>query len=105
VAAFLRELGLPGGAIMCGVPSRNTIEDAKLSAERLAVLPGPLALKIATSDFHLTRARLLFERAFPAGRATIEMLAAPAGLPPDELVRALEHEARAVSRLLACERI
>jgi uncharacterized SAM-binding protein YcdF (DUF218 family) len=101
LAAFLAAEGVPAAAIMGGVSSSSTIEDAQLSAERLADEPGPLLLKLVTSDFHLARARLLFERAFPAGRARIELHAAPAGLPPDELARALEHEARAIARLFA----
>jgi uncharacterized SAM-binding protein YcdF (DUF218 family) len=99
VARFLAAEGVPAAAIMAGVPSSNTVEDARLSAERLANEPVPLVLKLVTSDFHLARARLLFEQAFPAAR--IELHAAPAGLPPGELARALEHEARAIARLFA----
>src|SRR5262245_38766452 len=66
VAAFLHEQGLPADAIIGGVPSRNTIEDARLSAQRLADAPTSLVLKVVTSDFHIARARLVFERAFPA---------------------------------------
>lgn len=98
--AFLTEAGLPGAAILGEVHSGNTVEDAELSAGRLA--GSNLHLVVVTSDFHAARARLLFERAFGA-RARIEVAVAPAGLSPRELCQALAHEARAIARLAGIE--
>ena len=100
--AFLTARGLPAAAIVGRLPTATTIDDAAqcaaFFAPRTAAGGGPLHLAIVTSDFHVARAHLLFERAF-AGQADIEMVAAPSGLPRDELVRALAHESEAIARL------
>jgi len=97
LAEFLEAGGVPRSAILGKLPTFNTIDDARKSAEFLADERG-LALRVVTSDFHATRARLLFERAF-AGRASVEIVAAPTALPPDQLAPLLRHEADAVARL------
>jgi uncharacterized SAM-binding protein YcdF (DUF218 family) len=98
VAAHLEGAGVPRSAILGGVPSTNTVDDARLCAEFLAAQEAHLHLKVVTSDFHIARARLLFERAFGT-RARLEMVAAPAALSPEELAQALRHEADAIIRL------
>jgi uncharacterized SAM-binding protein YcdF (DUF218 family) len=110
VAAYLEAEGVPRSALLGGVPSTNTVDDARLAAEFLTRYQTEqqadagshlhLHLKVVTSDFHVARARLLFERAFgPSVR--LEMVAAPAALAPAELSRALHHEADAIARLFA----
>jgi uncharacterized SAM-binding protein YcdF (DUF218 family) len=105
VAEALAAAGVPPTALLGCVASATTIEDARLCAELLAPREQPLHLKIVTSDFHTTRARLLFERAFAARgaahRARIDLVAAPVAVPAEELVRALRHEADAIARLAA----
>jgi uncharacterized SAM-binding protein YcdF (DUF218 family) len=66
--------GIPADAVAALIDSTNTIEDAVLS--RPQVLPlTPQRLVLVTSDFHMPRARLIFERVFP-GHAFI-FVAAP----------------------------
>jgi uncharacterized SAM-binding protein YcdF (DUF218 family) len=98
LAAFLTSRGVPPAAILGGVASESTLTDAAKSAEFLREHPGPLHLKVVTSDFHVARARLIFERAFPHA-ASLEMVGAPSGLPAAELDRARQHEAEAIRKL------
>ena len=102
VEDYLRSRGVPGSAILGRLRTVNTIEDAEKSAQLLRQYVGPLQLRVVSSDFHLARARLLFERAF-GEHAALDMIAAPSGLPPDELARALKHESEAIARLAAPE--
>jgi uncharacterized SAM-binding protein YcdF (DUF218 family) len=97
VAEHLEARGVPRSAILGGVPSGHTADDARKAADFLADRQG-IALRVVTSDFHATRARLLFERAF-GDRATVEMVVARTAVPPEELSRLLRHEAEAVARL------
>ncbi len=103
VAAFLTGRGLPASAILGRVASTSTLTDAEKCAELLRERPGPLHLKVVTSDFHAARARLIFERAFPHA-ASLEVVAAPSGLPAEELDRARQHEAEAIRKLTAGSR-
>jgi uncharacterized SAM-binding protein YcdF (DUF218 family) len=98
VAAFLEGAGVPRGVILGGVGSRSTVEDAGMAAELLAGHGPDLYLRVVTSDYHLARARLLFERAF-AGHAAIEMVPAAARISAADLAQALRHEAEAIERL------
>ena len=100
LADHLVAAGVPSAAILGEVHSGNTVEDAAMCAARLS--GSGLQLVVVTSDFHAARARLLFEREFGA-RATIEIVVAPAGLPPRELCEAITHEARAIARLTGSE--
>lgn len=102
VEDYLQSRGVPESAILGRLPTANTIEDAEACAELLRRYARPLQLRVVTSDFHLARARLLFQRAF-GEHAALEMIPAPSGLPPDELAQALRHESEAIARLAVPE--
>jgi uncharacterized SAM-binding protein YcdF (DUF218 family) len=100
VAAFLEAQGVPRSAVLASLPSSNTFDDARQVAELLAG-QSAVTLRVVTSDFHASRARLLFQRAFAGRQLDLEMVVAPAGVAPEELSRLLRHEAEAVGRLAA----
>jgi uncharacterized SAM-binding protein YcdF (DUF218 family) len=88
--------GIPEWAFLTIAESSNTIEDAALSRPILEAYPG-IDLIVVTSDFHLARARYLFEREFPERRITFSPSATD--LPPDVITRLKEHEHKALKRL------
>lgn len=93
---YLIAQGIPKHAIIGAVESTNTIEDAGLTrpvVDRYAIQ----TLLIVSSDFHLDRARILFEREFPAHN--LQFTASQTCLPPDELAARWNHERRAIARL------
>jgi uncharacterized SAM-binding protein YcdF (DUF218 family) len=88
--------GVPGSAFLPCVESSNTIEDAIFSRQLLdRCLPDIII--IVTSDFHMARARFLFEREFPETAITISGSAT--NLPPHELARRRNHERKALEKL------
>ena len=92
----LMEQGIPEEAFLPCTESSNTIEDALLSRETLDFYPDT-ELIVVTSDFHVPRARKLFEREFP-GRS-IRMSGSVTHLSPEVLARLREHEKKALERL------
>ena len=81
---------------MEGAESTNTIEDATLSRP-IIDRHGFGQLIVVTSDFHLARARFLFEREFPG--FALEFCAAKTHLPEAELRTRVLHETSALARL------
>ena len=79
--------------------SRNTVEDAALSAPILAKA-GVTSVIIVTSDFHVARAEFLFKLALPE---SMEILFAPATthLPEEELEKLRAHERGALAHYRA----
>lgn len=95
---YLIAQGIPAAEIVEGADSRNTIEDAALALP-IVERHGFRKLVVVTSDFHLARARFLFEREF----AGLELCFSGARtvLPEDELGRRIAHEEMALRRLRA----
>ena len=92
----LKAQGIPESAFLPGVQSSNTIEDAALARPVLEIFP-EAELIVVTSDFHMARARYLFEREYP-GRH-IRMSASTTHLAPAELLKLKYHEQEAMKRL------
>ncbi len=90
------ELGIPESAILPGIHSGNTIEDAEL-AKPVIEQHGFSRIIVVTSDFHHERARHLFEKAFP--KHALGMAVCKSDLPADELKSRLAHETAALQRL------
>jgi uncharacterized SAM-binding protein YcdF (DUF218 family) len=96
--SFLLSLAVPDSAFADFALSSNTVEDALLAlpiverlwAERLVVV---------TSEFHIERARYIFDRVF--SRLEIRYVGAPHHGPPAALRELADHEARALAHLRA----
>lgn len=86
---WLLEHGVPEKDISDPVYSRFTEEDARLSKPVVARL-GVRLVKVVTSDFHVARAKLIFEDAFAGYQ--ISFSASQTVLPRRELARLVEHE-------------
>ena len=96
VRKFLEAKGVPADDILECVESANTVEDAKL-CRTVVERHGINDLIVVTSDFHVPRARFLFEREFP--KAMLTFSGAKTHLPEDELARRKQHEERALAKL------
>jgi uncharacterized SAM-binding protein YcdF (DUF218 family) len=92
----LEAQGVRADDILECVESANTIEDAQL-CRPVVERHGITDLIVITSDFHLPRARFLFEREFSKARLTF--LGAKTRLPKAELARREQHEKMALSGL------
>ena len=93
---WLRARGVPARDVLEPVLSRFTLEDAALSkpvVERHDVQH----IKVVTSDFHLERAKLIFETVFSDYQLTFS--ASRTHLPRLELDRLLRHEEGATTEL------
>ena len=77
-AAYLRrwleEHGVPATVFLPFAESRNTLEDASLAKPVLLATGARFAL-VVTSDFHLDRARFVFEREFAGTDMTLAYVA------------------------------
>jgi uncharacterized SAM-binding protein YcdF (DUF218 family) len=93
---YLITRGIPADRILSGVPSRNTYEDAQLVAERLMANP-PGEVIVVTSDFHVARATIVFQRALPDLK--MSFVGSITDLPAAELARLRAHEEQAIRRL------
>ena len=93
---YLESLGVPPGVFLECVESSNTVEDARLCRPILE-RHGITDLIVVTSDFHIPRARFIFEREFPATALTFS--GAPTHLSGDELARLKRHEEEALAKL------
>jgi len=102
VKDYLMSLGLPPSAILGIVESFNTIEDAFLSSIALEGIEID-RLFIATSDFHVRRARLIFEHVFR--NRTIEFLISTPSVTVAQKKRLEVHERKSIERLLKAERL
>jgi len=96
VRKYLEAEGIPAEDILECVESASTIEDARL-CRPVVERHGITGLIVVTSDFHVPRARFLFEREFPKFRLTFS--GARTNLPADELARLKQHEERALAKL------
>jgi uncharacterized SAM-binding protein YcdF (DUF218 family) len=71
---WLQEQGVPVTAFLPFAESRNTIEDAAL-ARPIALAAGAQGAMVVTSDYHLDRARFVFEREFAHTGVALQFVA------------------------------
>lgn len=97
---WLLEHGAAPGAFLAFAESRNTLEDASL-AKPIVLAAGATRIRVLTSDYHLARARFVFEREFAGSGVHLEFI----GVVTDEsrctldLAPLREHETAALARL------
>ncbi len=96
--AHLVSRGVPKDAFTDFALSGNTIEDASLS-QPIVDQVDPVRLVVMTSDFHVARARYLFDRAFPS--RSVEYLGATHECSETVRKQLEHHEASALERLRA----
>jgi uncharacterized SAM-binding protein YcdF (DUF218 family) len=94
--SFLLSLGVPDTAFSDFASSSNTVEDALLASPIVARLR-PERLVVITSEFHVDRARYIFDRVF--SKLEILYLGAPHEGPPAALRELADHEERALAHL------
>ena len=95
---FLLSLGVPDSAFSDFALSSNTVEDALLALPIVERLRDE-RLVVVTSEFHVDRARYIFDRVF--SWLAIRYVGTPHGGPPAALRELAEHEARALAHLRA----
>lgn len=102
--AWLLEHGVEPGAFLPFAESRNTLEDASM-AKPIALASGARLAVVVTSDYHLDRARFVFEREFADSGIHLVFL----GTRTDETLCKLDlaalrkHEGEALDRLRAAD--
>jgi uncharacterized SAM-binding protein YcdF (DUF218 family) len=96
VREYLRAHGVAAQALAPLIDSHNTAEDAFLT-EPLVHEYGIERLLLVTSDYHLQRARYIFEQVFPT--LQIEPHGAPHHAAEQELHELRQHEAEALQAL------
>ena len=96
VREHLKACGIPDAAFVECAESSNTIEDAKL-CRPIVTRHGFRKLIVVTSDFHVARARFLFQQEFPG--VVIEFAASQTRLPESDLRRRILHEQAALAKL------
>lgn len=87
--AYLLKRGVPGQAIVEFAVSSNTVEDAAL-AKSIVLKYGAPEIVVITSDYHLERACIIFEREFGGTEVRIQFLASQT----DEKAYAFDLEAQ-----------
>ena len=101
-AAYLRQYlvarGVPEEDVIEPALSSTTIEDARLTRP-IVDKYGVKRVILVTSDFHMRRAKYLFERTFQGIELTFS--ACVTHLPQDELLARQRHEEQALARLIA----
>lgn len=95
MTAWFANHGVRADHLLAGLDSGNTFDDVVLTAEVLRGL-GAAGL-VVTSDFHVDRASLLFER--EAVDLMVEITGADSQLAADELDALLRHERSAIAKL------
>lgn len=105
VKEYLVKRGVPDQAIVEFAESTNTLEDASL-AKSIVMKYGAPEIVVVTSDYHLDRARYIFEREFAGSDVRIQFSASKT----DEdacnfdLQAQKKHEQAAVARLVERDR-
>lgn len=97
VREHLTARGIPDEAFVECAESSNTIEDAKL-CRPIVERHGFRKLIVVTSDFHVARARFLFEQEFTG--VPMEFSPSHTRLPEDDLRKRILHEQMALSKLM-----
>ncbi|MFP4282577.1 MAG: YdcF family protein [Opitutales bacterium] len=96
----LRVRGIPAEAFLPFAESLNTLEDAAL-AKPIALASGLRAATVITSDYHLARARYVFQREFRDTGLALEFV----GTPTDESAAELDYAALKAHEAAALERL
>lgn len=102
---YLIRRGVPMDEIVVEfVESKNTLEDASLS-KPIVLKYGVPEIEIVTSDFHLDRARYIFERAYNDIDVRLNFMGSPTKTNPSQFdLEALKlHEKQALAKLKASE--
>jgi uncharacterized SAM-binding protein YcdF (DUF218 family) len=98
---YLTRRGVPSERILAFAESRNTVEDATLSRP-IVVAHGARVVAVITSDYHVARARYVFNREF----SDVAVCMLFVGVPTDEarcefdLARQKQHERDALNALM-----
>ena len=102
VQDYLVSLGLPSSEVLGIVESFNTIEDAFLSS---IAMEGLILrqLVVSTSDFHVRRARLIFEKVFPDHK--LQFISSTPPVSTTQKERLEGHENISIRRLLKADRL
>ncbi len=97
---WLEEHGVPTATFLPFAESRNTLEDASL-AKPIQLATGARFAVVVTSDFHVDRARFVFEREFAGTGVTLAFVATETDEAACQLdLGALKrHEVAALARL------
>jgi uncharacterized SAM-binding protein YcdF (DUF218 family) len=100
VKAYLVKRGVPNQAIVEFAESANTLEDASL-AKPIVLKYGAPEIVVVTSDYHLDRARIIFEKEFAGTGVRIQFLASQTDEEayPFDLEAQKKHEQEAVAKL------
>jgi len=100
VKEYLLKRGVPSQAIVELAESTNTLEDAALS-KSIVLKYGAPEIVVVTSDYHLDRARTIFERAFAGTGVLIQFVASQTDEEayPYDLEAQKKHEQEAVAKL------
>jgi len=105
VKEYLVKRGVPGQAIVEFAESSNTLQDASL-AKPIVLKYGAPEIVVVTSDYHLDRARFVFEREFAGTEVRIQFSASQT----DEeacafdLASQKKHEQEALARLMESDK-
>jgi uncharacterized SAM-binding protein YcdF (DUF218 family) len=104
LASYLMEHGVPNEALLSFALSKNTLEDASLS-KPIAMASGARAAVVITSDYHLERARWVFQREFADTEMSLLFCATTTDETRSEvdLAALRRHEREALQRLRAAE--
>ena len=90
MAAWARERGVPDDALLLEDVARDTLGNAYFVREQFLGPNGWTSVRVVTSDFHLSRAALVFRKVL-GSRYDFSFVSAASGLSPRELIfQALE---------------
>ena len=90
MAAHAASFGVPPDALLLEEDAKDTLGNAYFTWARFLEPNGWTSIRVVTSDFHLSRAALVFRKILGPGY-DFSFVAAPSGLSPRELIdRALE---------------
>jgi len=94
---YLLEKGIPNANFLEPALSNNTVDDAVKVKEIISNYKESKLILI-TSDFHLDRARLIFNEILK--NHTIDFVGAENGLPTDQLEKIVEHEKKSINKII-----
>jgi uncharacterized SAM-binding protein YcdF (DUF218 family) len=90
MAAYAAAFGVPAAALLLEEDAKDTLGNAYFTWARFLEPNEWTSIRVVTSDFHLSRAALVFRKILGPGY-DFSLVAAPSGLSPRELIdRALE---------------
>ncbi|MBV8252336.1 MAG: YdcF family protein [Chitinophaga sp.] len=99
---YLLDSGIPADAFLNGRPSSNTMEDFQMTKD-LVLEEKPGILAIITSDFHVSRARVLYRKII--NYPQVVFIPASSSLSQEQLLPLVEHESQALKKLFETDSI